>query len=126
MNDVGEVLRRVALGDIALPGSLKAGVPRDARSDLPQGDVGASRGSIPFGPWSWRPTSRAGWRTKPSQGVREPLGRGLAAWERRHRTFLRISGIALVAVALVAIAGGPGRQCRPRACRRCAAARPSS
>ncbi len=41
---------------------------------------------------------------EPVEGVRESTGRRLGRWERRHRTFIRVSGMALFAVALVATA----------------------
>ena len=41
---------------------------------------------------------------EPVEGVRESAGPRLGRWERRHRTFLRVAALALIAVALVAIA----------------------
>ena len=120
INDVGEVLSRVAHGDIALPRSLKADVPptleaicRKAMAVRQEDRYPSVRG-LAADIESWL-------ADEPVQGVPEPLARRLATWERKHRTFLRISGIALVAVAAGCRAGGLRRQRRPRACRSAAA-----
>ena len=92
----------MALGDIALPQSLKGRRSGDARGDLPQGDaVGRRIGISRCG--ASRPISRAGWPTNRFKACPEPLARRLTTWERKHRTFLGISGIALFTVALVAV-----------------------
>ncbi len=102
VDDVGAVLSRVALGDIALPQSLKADVPatleaicRKAMAVRPEDRYPSVRG-LAADIESWL-------ADEPVQGVPEPLARRLATWERKHRTFLGASGIALVAVALVAV-----------------------
>ena len=53
-------------------------------------------------------TSRAGLRTSPPSEYRESLARRIGRWERRHRTFIRVSGLALVVITLVAIAAALG------------------
>ena len=45
---------------------------------------------------------------EPVRGVAEPWGRRLSRWERRHRTLIRVGGLALAAVALVSIASALG------------------
>ena len=120
VHDVGAVLSRVALGDIALPQSLKADVPatleaicRKAMAVRPEDRYSSVRG-LAADIESWL-------ADEPVQGVPEPLARRLATWERKHRTFLGISGIALVTVALVAVLAAAFRQRRPRTCRSAAA-----
>ena len=102
INDVGEVLGRVAHGDIALPRSLKADVPptleaicRKAMA-VRQEDRYPSARDLAADVESWL-------ADEPVQGVPEPLARRLGTWERKHRTFLRVIGIALVAVAAIAV-----------------------
>jgi eukaryotic-like serine/threonine-protein kinase len=102
INDVGEVLGRVAHGDIALPRSLKADVPPTLESicrkamAVRQEDRYPSVRDLAADVESWL-------ADEPAQGVPEPLARRLATWERKHRTFLRVIGIALTAVALIAV-----------------------
>ena len=45
---------------------------------------------------------------EPVQGVVEPFARRLSTWERKHRTFLRVSGMALIVVALVSMLAAIG------------------
>ena len=45
---------------------------------------------------------------EPPLGVREALARRLGRWERRHRALIRVGGLALVVVALVAVAAALG------------------
>ena len=49
VNDVGEVLRRVAQGEIPSARASRPSVPDDTRCDLPEGDGGATRGSLCLG-----------------------------------------------------------------------------
>ena len=103
INDVGEVLSRVAHRRYCLAPEPESRTCR--------------RRSRRFAARRWRCGRRIAIRRcrdlaadieswladEPVQGVPEPLARRLATWERKHRTFLRISGIALVAVAMVAV-----------------------
>ncbi len=102
ITDVGAVLSRVALGDIAPPQSLNSDVP-------------ATLEAICMKAMAVRPEERyqsvraleadiESWLAdEPVQGVAEPLGRRLTTWERKHRTFVRIGAMALFAVALVSL-----------------------
>jgi eukaryotic-like serine/threonine-protein kinase len=103
INDVGEILRRVALGDIPSARASKPEVPdtlesicKKAMSLQPEGRY-PSAVSLAADIESWL-------ADEPVQGFRESPGRRLGRWERRHRTFIRVSGLASIAVALVAIA----------------------
>ena len=102
INDLGAVLSRVALGDIPPPRSLKTDIPptleavcKKAMAVRPE-DRYATVRNLEADIESWL-------ADEPVQGVAEPLGRRLAAFERKHRTFFRISAMALVVVALVAV-----------------------
>ncbi len=102
VNDVGAVLSRVALGDIAPPQSVKSDVP-------------ATLEAICMKAMAVRPEERyqsvraleadmESWLAdEPVQGVAEPWSRRLTTWERKHRTFVRIGAMALFAVALVSL-----------------------
>jgi WD40 repeat protein/serine/threonine protein kinase len=102
INDVGAVLSRVALGDIAAPQSLKSDVPPTLNAicckamAVRQEDRYQSVRALETDIESWL-------ADEPVQGVAEPLARRLTTWERKHRTFLRGSAMALVAVALVSV-----------------------
>jgi WD40 repeat protein/serine/threonine protein kinase len=102
IHDMGEVLRRVALGDITPPRALKPEIPSTLesickRAMAMQPDARyASAVDLAADIESWL-------ADEPVQGVRESAGPRLGRWERRHRTFLRVSGLAIFAVALVAI-----------------------
>ncbi len=102
VHDVGAVLSRVALGDIASPQSKKSDVPgtleaicRKAMAVRPEDRYTSAR-ALAADIESWL-------ADEPVQGVPEPLARRLGRWERKHRTFLHAGSIALVAVALVAV-----------------------
>ena len=102
INDVGAVLSRVALGDIAPPKSLKADVPATLEA--------ICRKAMAVRPEDRYPSVRAleadieSWLAdEPVQGVPEPLGRRITTWERKHRRFLRGSALALFAVAFVSV-----------------------
>ena len=107
VNDLGEVLRRVALGDIPscrivrpdAPATLEA-ICRKAMSVRPE-DRYLSPLELGSDIENWLADEAV-------SGVRESLGPRLGRWERRHRTLLRVSGLALLAVALVAIASALG------------------
>jgi eukaryotic-like serine/threonine-protein kinase len=103
ITDVGEILRRVALGEIPSPRELNPEVPgtlesicKKAMAVQPEGRHARAL-DLAADIESWL-------ADEPVQGVRESPGPRLGRWERRHRTFLRMSGLALIAVALVAIA----------------------
>ena len=92
IHDVGEVLRRVALGEIPPAALSKPDVPIDARGDLQEGNGRASRRAVTLRPSRWPPTSRAGSRTSPCAGVREshrpparPLGTPASHVHSRQR-----------------------------------------
>jgi eukaryotic-like serine/threonine-protein kinase len=103
VHDVGEILRRVALGEIPSARACKPDVPptleaicKKAMAVRPESRY-ASAVALAADIESWL-------ADEPVEGVRESTGRRLGRWERRHRTFLRVSGLALFAVALVAVA----------------------
>jgi WD40 repeat protein/serine/threonine protein kinase len=107
LGDVGEVLRRVALGDIPSPRDSKTGIPdtldaicKKAMAVRPE-DRYQSAFALAGDIESWL-------ADEPPLGVRESLPRRIGRWERRHRTFIRVSGLALIVVALVAIAAALG------------------
>ena len=102
ISDVGAVLSRVALGDIPPPRSLKPDVPatleaicKKAMAVRPEDRYASVRG-LAADIESWL-------ADEPVQGVAEPVASRLAAWERKHRTFFRVSALALLVVALVAV-----------------------
>jgi WD40 repeat protein/serine/threonine protein kinase len=103
VQDVAEILRRVAQGDIPPPRTVKPDTPstldaicRKAMALRPEQRY-ASPLRLAADIESWL-------ADEPVQGVRESLSRRLSRWERRHRTFIRVSGLALLAVTLVAVA----------------------
>jgi eukaryotic-like serine/threonine-protein kinase len=103
VSDVGEILRRVALGEISSARGLKADVPatlesicKKAMAVRPEGRY-ASALALAADIESWL-------ADEPVEGVSESAGPRLGRWERRHRTFLRVAALALIAVAMVAIA----------------------
>jgi WD40 repeat protein/serine/threonine protein kinase len=107
LNQLGEVLRRVSLGDIPSCRTVRPDAPATlaaicgkAMSVRPE-DRYASPQELGSDIESWLADEAV-------SGVREPLGARLGRWERRHRTFLRVSGLALVTFALVAIAAALG------------------
>ena len=107
INDVGEVLSRVAQGDIAAPRSLKSDVPptleaicRKAMSVRQEDRYQSVRG-LAADIESWL-------ADEPVQGVPEPLARRMGTWERKHRAFLRVSAVALFAVTAVAVVAALG------------------
>jgi WD40 repeat protein/serine/threonine protein kinase len=103
ITDVGEILRRVALGDIppcravrpSAPSTLE-GICKKAMAVQPE-DRYSSALELSSDVESWL-------ADEPVAGIREPLSQRLGRWERRHRTLLRIGALALLAVALVATA----------------------
>jgi len=107
VSDIGEVLRRVALGDIQSARSLAGYVPSTLDAichkamSLHAEDRYSSALALAADVESWM-------ADEPVQGIRESLGRRLGRWERRHRTFIRVSGLALITVALVSIAAALG------------------
>jgi WD40 repeat protein/serine/threonine protein kinase len=107
ISDVGEVLGRVAHGDIALPRSLKADVPRTLEAicrkamSVRQEERYPSVRDLSADVESWL-------ADEPAHGVSEPLARRIATWERKHRTFVRVAGLALAAVAVVAVVAAFG------------------
>jgi eukaryotic-like serine/threonine-protein kinase len=113
-SELGEVLRRVAIGDIPLCSVVRPDVPatleaicRKAMSVRPE-DRYASPAELGADIERWLADEAV-------TGVREPLGPRLGRWERRHRTLLRAGGLALIAVALVAVAAAIGvNQARQR------------
>jgi WD40 repeat protein/serine/threonine protein kinase len=103
INDVGEILRRVALGDIApacavkpeVPGTLDA-ICKRAMALQPENRYQSALDLA---------TDIERWLAdEPVQGVREQPGLRFGRWERRHRGLLRVSGLALITIALMAIA----------------------
>ena len=103
INDVGEVLSRVAHGDIASPAEPEGRRAADARGDLPQRRWRCARRIVIQSVRDLAADVESWLADEPAQGVPEPLARRLATWERKHRTFLRVIGIALTAVAVVAV-----------------------
>jgi eukaryotic-like serine/threonine-protein kinase len=107
LGDIGEVLRRVALGDIPPARTVKTGIPETldaicmkamaARPEDRYPSALALAGDIE----SWL-------ADEPPLGICESLARRIGRWERRHRTFIRVSGLASIVVALVAVAAALG------------------
>jgi WD40 repeat protein/serine/threonine protein kinase len=107
VDNVGEVVRRVAQGDIPPARTVKPDVPetldaicRKAMAVRPE-DRYASALGLAADVESWL-------ADLPVQGIRESLGQRLGRWERRHRNFIRVSGLALIALATVSIAAAVG------------------
>jgi WD40 repeat protein/serine/threonine protein kinase len=103
VSEIGEVLRRVALGDIPPARSLARDVPptldlicRKAMA-LRAEDRHNSPVQLAADVESWL-------ADEPVHGIRESLGPRLGRWERRHRTFIRAGGLGLIAVSIVSIA----------------------
>src|SRR5262249_5688118 len=103
VTEIGEILRRVALGDIDRAQTITRGVPptlgaicRRAMA-LKAEDRYSTASQLGADVESWL-------ADLPVQGVGETLGPRLGRWERRHRTFIRTSGLALVAIAIVSTA----------------------
>jgi WD40 repeat protein/serine/threonine protein kinase len=103
VGDVGEILRRVALGDIPSALASKPEIPdtlasicKKAMAVQPEARYG-SAAALAADIESWL-------ADEPVAGVRESNAIRVSRWERRHRTFLRVSGLALIAIALVATA----------------------
>jgi eukaryotic-like serine/threonine-protein kinase len=107
LSDIGEVLRRVALGDIPSPRDVKTGIPdtldaicKKAMAARPE-DRYPSALTLAGDIENWL-------ADEPPLGVREALARRIGRWERRHRAFIRVGGLASVVVALVAVAAALG------------------
>jgi WD40 repeat protein/serine/threonine protein kinase len=100
--DVGELLRRVALGDVPPPRALRPEVPgtlalicAKAMAVNPSGRYESAL-ALAADIESWL-------ADEPAEGVPESAGPKLGRWERRHRAFLRVTGLALIVVAAVSI-----------------------
>ncbi len=107
VNQVDEVLRRVALGDIPSARTVKREVPEtlDAICRKAMAVDPADRYASPMG----LAADVESWLAdEPVQGVHESLPRRLGRWERRHRAFIRVSVLAVFALALVSIAAAIG------------------
>jgi WD40 repeat protein/serine/threonine protein kinase len=102
MTDVGEVLRTVAVGEIPAarskmpdaPATLEA-VCRKAMAPKPE-DRYAGALQLAADVESWL-------ADEPAAGVGESLSTRLSRWERRHRTFFRVSGLAMIVVAAISV-----------------------
>jgi WD40 repeat protein/tRNA A-37 threonylcarbamoyl transferase component Bud32 len=114
-DDQGEVIRRVAAGDIR--------GARDVLRAVPQPLDGICRKAMAVRSEDRyaSPLDLAGdlqrWLAdEPISGIRETLGRRLSRWERRNRLLVRASGAALLAITLIslgaafAIEGARGRE----------------
>jgi eukaryotic-like serine/threonine-protein kinase len=107
ITDVGEILHNVALGQIPAPTSLKPDAPatleaicKKAMCPRPE-DRYASALQLAADVESWL-------ADEPPAGVREPLSMRLGRWERRHRAFLRVTGLAMIVVAVVSLLAAVG------------------
>ena len=105
--EVGEVLVRVARGEIEPPSAIAKGVPRVLES-------------ICLKAMALRPEDRHAGAAElaadveryladlPVAGVEEPFWDRIGRWERRHRALVRIGGAAMALIALVGIGAALG------------------
>ena len=105
--DVGEVLRRVGLGDIPRPLAVKTGIP-DTLDAICNKAMAVRSEDRYASPLALAGDIESWLADEPPVGVSESLARRIGRWERRHRTFIRVSGLALIVITLVAIAAALG------------------
>ena len=107
VNDVGEILGRVARGEIvpasqiapALPATLGK-ICRKAMAVRAE-DRYASARDLADDIEQWL-------ADEPTRGVAESFGNRLGRWRRKHRTLIRVGGLAMFAVTLTAVAAAVG------------------
>ena len=96
INDVGEVLSRVALGDIAAAPRASSRTCRRRSRRFAEGDGRASGGPLCSRSLALAADIESWLADEPVAGRAPSRWRaGLPTWERKHRTFLRVSGMAL-------------------------------
>ncbi len=107
VDNVGEILERVARGEIAFASQVVPWVPvtlceicRKAMAVHPE-DRYESAQALADDVEHWL-------ADEPPRGVSESVGNRLGRWERKHRTLIRVGGLAMAAVTLVSIAAAIG------------------
>ena len=107
LDDVGEILERVARGEIPPASQVAPGVPRTlcmicrkAMAVRPD-DRYESAQAFAEDVEHWL-------ADEPPRGVSELVGNRLGRWERKHRALIRVGGLAMAVVTLVSIAAALG------------------